>query len=281
MEKEFLQRMFKIVREGGRLALDLMHNSEPTIKPDNSVLTKADMAVSSLIRSEIQDLLSTGGHILIDEEDAQGFQSFDQAFLEKTPYVWVIDPIDGTRSFANRIPFFGISIGILKNLRPWLGVVHFPAFNELFYADGTNAYFVTSPFSDEEKKIPIKPIDQDLGRQTVIYGNDGFFRTHDWDFDFCQMMMPSCAVIDLCWPAIGRGAGGFFDASIWDFAGSWPVFEKANLQLRSVSTGKVLDRIHTDLFQGKGLRTWRLKEQHILSSPRNYAVIKQGMKDKP
>ena len=269
-----------MAKEGGRIALELMQDSEPTLKPDRSVLTKADTAVSLLMRHELEDLLSASRHILIDEEDAQGEKYFDQRLLESAPYIWVIDPIDGTRSFSNRMPFFGVSIGLLKELRPWLGVVYFPMLDELFYADGKNAYFVADAFSAQERREIIKPIDQDVNRQTIIYGNDGFFRTHDWDFDFCQMMMPSCAVIDLCWPAIGRGVGGFFDSNLWDFAGSWPIFEKANLQLRSLSTGKVLDRIHTELFQGKGSRTWKLKEQHILSSERNYAVIKNCMRAK-
>ena len=93
-------------------------------------------------------------------------------------------------------------------------------------------------------------------------------------------MAPSCAVIDLCWPAIGRGCGCFLKASLWDFAGSWPIVRAAGLDLRSVVDGEKIDRIHVDLFLGEGLQTWKLAQFYILSSEKNYPIIKSKMVSK-
>lgn len=277
MEQELLKRMLVIAQRSGEIALNFIEDSSPVLKPDTSVLTKADLAVSSFIREQIKDLLATQEHILVDEEDKENSKYFDQELLERIPYVWVVDPIDGTRSFSNRMPLFGISIGVLKNLQPWMSVVYFPVFQEMFYSDGQKAYFVQKAFTPQAVEQTIVPVDQSITRQSVFFVSDAFFREFEWDLSFCQIMLPSCAVIDLCWPAGGRGCGCTFNSNIWDFAGSWPIFQAADLHLRSLATGKVLDRIHVDLFEGKGSRTWKLKEQHILSSRRNFPLIKRNI----
>jgi fructose-1,6-bisphosphatase/inositol monophosphatase family enzyme len=274
MEQEFLKRMQDMALQSGEIALRLIKDSSPTLKRDHSVLTKADTAISAFIREHLNDLLATGDHLLIDEEDAQSIRYFNQDTLEAVPYLWAVDPIDGTRNFSNRIPAFGISIGLLKDLKPWLGMVYLPLLGELFYCDGKQSYFVERAFSDGETKTKIAPVVHQITQKSVFFGSDGLFKDFDWDFSFCQVTMPSCAVADLCWPAVGRGCGCFFDAHIWDFAGAWPMFLSAGLNLRAFSTGRELDRIHVDLFQGQGSKTWRLRDHYILSSEANYPLIK-------
>lgn len=50
-------------------------------------------------------------------------------------YTWVIDPLDGTFSFSVRIPYYVVSIGLLKNNEPILGVVYNPAMKQLYWAE--------------------------------------------------------------------------------------------------------------------------------------------------
>ncbi len=277
MENKLLDHMIKLALVGGKISLKIMQNSKPTLKPDRSVVTRADIAISAMIRKNLQAYLKTPQHILIDEEDKKSSRFFDQMALEKIPYVWVIDPIDGTRSFANRMPFYGVSIGLLKDLKPWLGVIYFPALDELFYSNGQKSFFVKGATTVKPKKVLIKLTDQEINAHSVFFGSDGFFKTFNWDFSLCQMMTPSCAVLDLCFPSVGRGAGAFFNAHIWDFAGAWPIFRSAGLDLRNLTTGKVIDRLDIDLFQGKGDKTWRLREFYILSSKRNYPIIRDAI----
>ncbi len=274
MKEKFLERMLFITHKGGEIALDLIHNSSPTLKPDQSVLTKADIAVSNLARGSLKDFLDTKDHLLIDEEDKKNSEFFNSSTLASRPFVWSIDPIDGTRSFANKIPLFAISLGLLKDLKPWLGAVFFPALGELFYCDGDQSFFVKEAFTKNESSSVISCVNQPITQQSLFLGNDTLVKEFQWDFSFCHLMMSSCAAVDLCWPAVGRGVGSFFNSSLWDFVGSWPIFLSAGLSLRSLSTGQPLDRIHVELFEGKGSRTWKLREFHILSSERNFPFIK-------
>ncbi|MBI2066093.1 inositol monophosphatase [Candidatus Woesebacteria bacterium] len=56
-------------------------------------------------------------------------------------YWWVIDPLDGTIPFTSGLPLFGVSIGLLKNNEPILGVVNVPKLNLLYWAEmGKGAY---------------------------------------------------------------------------------------------------------------------------------------------
>lgn len=53
-------------------------------------------------------------------------------------YVWVLDPIDGTKSFISGALSFGTLIALLKNGRPIIGVINQPIFNELLIGDYQN-----------------------------------------------------------------------------------------------------------------------------------------------
>ena len=84
-------------------------------------------------------------------------------------------------------------------------------------------------------------------------------------------MINACAVVNLCWPAIGRGVGCFLKCHLWDFAGSWPIIRRAGFDLRRVSDGKVLDRLEADLFVREPV--WHMKEYYLISSERNFQQI--------
>ena len=51
-----------------------------------------------------------------------------------SPYTWVVDPIDGTKSFVSGVPLYGTLLALLDGERALLGVAHFPALNETVYA---------------------------------------------------------------------------------------------------------------------------------------------------
>jgi fructose-1,6-bisphosphatase/inositol monophosphatase family enzyme len=268
----YLERMLSIAREAGGIALDLMGKSEPGLKKDHSIITLADKAISKLTRERLGDFLQDPKHILIDEEDPAIAQYLDQEQLNQTSFIWAVDPIDGTRLYANRMPLFGVSIGLIKDLKPWLGVVYFPMLNELFYCDGTEAYFVQQAFSPQEIKTRIVPLEEELSARSIFFCNDTFFDKFFWNDKDFHIMIHACAVVNLCWPTIGRGVGCFLRCHLWDFAGSWPIIRKAGIDLRRISDGKVLDKVEAGLFNREPV-SWHMKEYYLVSSERNYQQI--------
>jgi len=276
LSQEYFDTLMETVKEAGAISLDLIEDSNPSLKKDFSIITKADMVISELAQKRLEKFLKTSDHILIDEEDPERIRFLDDKIIDSTPYIWSIDPIDGTRLYANKNPNFGISIGLLKDREPWLGAVYFPGLRELFYCDGKGAYFVQNAFSSSENRKKIIPLDQEINSHTMFLADDDIFRVYDWDYKDCQMLILSCAVVDLCWPTIGRACGSLFKSHLWDFAGSWPIFQKAGLKLRSLETGEELNRLESHLFY-KDDKPWKVKGFYILSSKRNYSIIKKKL----
>ncbi len=91
-------------------------------KPDDSPVTIADRETEEHIRRAIEARFPEHG--ILGEEFGQ-----DKAGAEHT---WIIDPIDGTRSFICGVPLFGMLLGVLHNDVPIAGVIRMPALDECF-----------------------------------------------------------------------------------------------------------------------------------------------------
>lgn len=94
-------------------------------KSDNSPVTIADKGAEELLRDKI--MLEYPEHGILGEE----FGSYN----ESAEYKWILDPIDGTKSFISGIATFGTLIGLLKKGVPILGVFHQPILGELLIGD--------------------------------------------------------------------------------------------------------------------------------------------------
>jgi inositol-phosphate phosphatase / L-galactose 1-phosphate phosphatase / histidinol-phosphatase len=91
-------------------------------KDDASPVTRTDRAAEQLIRTKIS--IRFPDHGIIGEE----YGSTDP----DAEYVWVIDPIDGTRAFITGKPLFGTLIAVLHQGRPVVGVLYQPVLRELW-----------------------------------------------------------------------------------------------------------------------------------------------------
>ncbi len=96
-------------------------------KSDDSPVTLADRGAEELLRRLINETYPDHG--IIGEELGN-----DRPNAE---FVWVLDPIDGTKSFISAVPLFGTLIALLHNGQPVLGAIHQPILNELVIGDGT------------------------------------------------------------------------------------------------------------------------------------------------
>jgi myo-inositol-1(or 4)-monophosphatase len=273
-EETMLSVMIQLVKRGGELAVEMIHDSRPGLKSDKSVITAADHAISRLAHESLDSFMMSPGHILVDEEDEHNHTLFEEHVLDDVQYIWSIDPIDGTRLYANKMPCFGVSIGVLKDLKPFLGAVYFPMMRELFYASADQAKYVSHAFTDDEEEWAIVPVNEELSDQSVFFCHDSFFETYRWQQVDCRVMIMASAVVDMCWPAIGRGCGSLMQPSLWDFAGSWPIVVHAGLQMRNLRTGDVLDHLDRSCF-GRNANPWELKEPYLVCRPQHFEPLRQ------
>lgn len=117
--------------KGGTIAMRYYNSclspNRPLDQRRNPDMT-ADKAAEAEILAAI-DHYRRSGDSIITETEAQGGE-----VPAESGYAWVIDPLDGTNNFTNRIPFFCCAIGILKNGQPHIGVVYDPTAHDLYFA---------------------------------------------------------------------------------------------------------------------------------------------------
>ena len=112
-------------------------------KADSSPVTVVDKNTEALLREKI--LKKFPDHGIIGEE----FGKVNAA----AEYVWVLDPIDGTKSFITGVPLFGTLIGLMKNGEYALGVIDQPILRERCIGDNNTCLFNGKQvFADKNQK---------------------------------------------------------------------------------------------------------------------------------
>lgn len=109
-----------ILRENfGRLSLDQIHQ-----KGMHDVVTEMDRKIEDLYAKEIKKTFPDHG--IIGEEGTE----------ENTgnEYLWILDPLDGTKNYTTENPFFCTTMCLLKNREPIVAVIYEPITHHLFYA---------------------------------------------------------------------------------------------------------------------------------------------------
>ena len=130
-EKE-LELARRIAEQAGRLALENhARGFESETKPDDSPVTSADRANERLITKLLEEAFPDDG--LLGEEGASR--------EGRSGRRWIIDPIDGTRSFMRGIPTWGVMLALEAEGNVVVGACNLPALGELYSAAaGLGAY---------------------------------------------------------------------------------------------------------------------------------------------
>ena len=142
----------KVIKEYFRSKMDVED------KLDKSPVTIADKLVESVLRRMISKKFPK--HEILGEE----FENFST----NSKWKWVLDPIDGTRSFILGYPIFGTLISLVENnVNPILGIIDIPATGERWfgYKDKESIFF---PDNNSEKSIKCKVSDQKKIEKAVL-----------------------------------------------------------------------------------------------------------------
>lgn len=119
---EYFAVLDEITRQAGAIVRRYYGSSMTVVlKADSSPVTDADREVERFLRAAIAKHFP--GHGIYGEEYGDSG--------DKSPYRWIIDPIDGTRSFLLRTPLFGTLIALEFEGQPVLGSIYLPIQNQL------------------------------------------------------------------------------------------------------------------------------------------------------
>ena len=121
-----LERAIQMAREAGRSTLSRFQQIDLTVerKSDDSPVTAADREAEKVMRERIAQWFPDDaivGEELGEQPGASGFR-------------WILDPIDGTKTFIGGVPLYSTLVGVERDGEPLIGVIYIPALDEGVYA---------------------------------------------------------------------------------------------------------------------------------------------------
>ena len=126
-----LETAIVAARLAGQRAMEEINYIKTSVKNGNELVTQADARCQKIIIDRIKE--NYPDHGFIAEEGEQG-KMFKQSPRGDQQLWWAIDPIDGTNNFAHRMLFFTVSIAVIHQGQPIIGVIFEPATDSMFTA---------------------------------------------------------------------------------------------------------------------------------------------------
>lgn len=227
-----VERVAGLLREAARAHIDPVLAGEVPVdarhKEVGGLVTQVDHAIQEQVRGELAAAFP--GTDFLGEEMADEEQR--HALASASGGLWCLDPLDGTSNFAAGIPIFGLSLALLEEGRPRLGVVLDPVRDELFTAvRGAGAFCNGEPLSvrrtprlaDCVGVLDLKRLPRHTALRLVA------------DQPFHSQRNFGSSVLEWCWLAAGRVDfylhGG---QNLWDFAAGALIAEEAGADIATL-----------------------------------------------
>ena len=219
-----LQLALAAARAAGQYLRDSRHDVqiEAFKEGSHNYATVQDVEAERLIVDMI------GAHFADDAILAE--ESFPDA--ESSDRLWVVDPLDGTRNYANHLPFFSVSIAFCRGRLPQVGVVYAPCLNdELFHAvRGRGACLNGRPL---RRVNPAANLGSSIVTTGFGYRHGPALKKEIAQYEWVLNQATDAtrygsAALDLCYVAAGR-LGAYYEAGLkpWDVAAGVLIVEES------------------------------------------------------
>lgn len=219
MYNELIREVKDMVKETVHIIQkkDRLHISQ---KGEKDFVTEVDLAISEKLCRELPKLLKES--VVISEEGYQG--------RPEEKYCWIIDPIDGTNNLIYDLPAYAVSVGLLEERKPVLGVVYNAKTEEMFWAVKDKGAYC------DDRRIQVCQ-DSSVEKTLVLAETNPYCDRKENPFHqvmdniFCDCIdyrITGSAALDCCYVACGRG-GAFVAQNLkpWDYAAGKIILEEA------------------------------------------------------
>ncbi len=229
------------VRAGEVLMAHYERLEQIDYKSARDVVTEADHLSEDLILDAIRARYPDDA--LLAEESGEHRAIKGEAPTSGRGRVWIVDPLDGTVNYANGIPFFCVSIGMVDGGRPAVGVVHDPTRAETFAAtfDGPASLDGRAIHASDKERVSDFVISMALNGRAVATRSRNVRKAIR-----IPRSMGSAAL------ALAYVANGRFDAfiqqgglSTWDIAAAGLIAERGGARVTSMTGAPWFDVAHS------------------------------------
>jgi len=219
-----LELALSAAREAGRLTLDYFQRSDLAVdrKSDGSPVTIADREAERLLRQRIVAAFPEDGILGEELPEKKG----------SSEYRWILDPVDGTKSFISGVPLFANLVAVVRQGRGLVGVINLPGLAECTYAaQGQGAWNLRGDGSPVRARVsPLQKLADGLFVTSQIDGfaergaRQTFHRleraagiTRTWGDAYGYVLVATGRAVAMVDPIV----------CVWDVAAAQPIVEEA------------------------------------------------------
>lgn len=214
-----LSEVINVCADASQTIMEI-YNSEKNIaiykKSDQSPVTEADLIASHMLCEKLNNIINIP---VISEEN-------DFNKLKDTNSFWLIDPIDGTKSFIKKNGLFTVNIALFINLELVLGVVAVPLEASFYYAAKDvgsfyqDQYGIVRNIKTSAINKEIKVVSSTTTKKSLV---NKFMQDKSFTLDSLSSSVKICLVADGSYDLYPR----FSDTSVWDIAAAHCILEIA------------------------------------------------------
>jgi myo-inositol-1(or 4)-monophosphatase len=255
-----LDLAIELAHAAGRIQMDRYERLERIeAKGPRDVVTEVDHLCEALVMNAVRERYPE------DAFYAEEIGEVAAAGGAVSGRVWIVDPLDGTINYANGIPFFCISIALVADGKPVLGVVYDPTRDETF----TGAVDGPSLRNGEPIRVGSKELLADLVVTLAVGGRGAIRKRRDALKSIRANRSMGSAALTLVYVACGRfdvyaqGAG----ISAWDVAAAGLIAERAGATVTSLDGGPWFDL-------ARPAKKWSC----LAAAPKHHAAILEMLK---
>ena len=218
---KMLETAIVAARLAGQRAMEELNYTKVSVKNGKELVTETDARCQQIIIDRIKETYPDHGFIA---EEGKEYQIFKQSPRTAEKIWWVIDPIDGTNNFVRKILAFTISIAVVHEGHPVVGVIFDPATDSMFTAvKGQDAQLNARKITTTDDKI--EPF-------TSVGLDSHYDKVPSWALEFMQktkVRILGSAALQFAYVAKGSLiASVFTDPKLWDMAAGALICQCAN-----------------------------------------------------
>ena len=241
----------EVIRRSGEEALSYYGKGKFNLKFDDELITEAELHLTEFYQDQL--------HAHFPEHQVfEGKQENKGYTHEGKRYVWIYDALDGVANFQAGIPIWGISLALLENFWPILGMFYMPATGDLFQAQAGGKAF----WGNKEIRVSAQ---EDINDESLLLIYSRFHQHYHSTFPG-KIRDLGCTSAHICYVATGRAEAAFIaNESYRDLAAARVILEAAG--------GKIYRLDGSEFLLDEYIDGQRIDDHLLVVAPEIYSQV--------
>jgi myo-inositol-1(or 4)-monophosphatase len=254
--EELSEFAMEFIKQAGKKALPFYGKGQTRVKFDQGMVTEADLRIADYFQEKLNERFPD--HHLFEYD-----QLNEKYSHEGKRYLWIFDPIEGVANYQAGIPIWGMSLALLDNFWPILGVFYMPATGDIFHARaGQDAFW-------GKKKIQIAEAPT-INDESVLFTFSRFHQYYRSNFPG-KIRNLGCASAHICYVAMGRAdAAVIANESFQGLAAARVILEAAG--------GKVCNFDGCNFHLNEYLDGQKIDDHLLVAAPESFVQVRKCLK---